>query len=167
MSYDKRRIRVGDVIVFVPPDRDEKIVHRVITVGEKGIRTRRDNFRMGFDRWLLKPSDIIGRVIYAERGRRRLRVFGGLIGQMHVILIGMRRISISALSFIFGYLYRGTARAGIFKGWVKTRVFVFNKRIGKEIYILAGSRLIGRYGAGKGYIRRPFRLFVGRDFLKQ
>ena len=41
--YNGRAVRCGDVIVFIPPGVDTKVVHRVVSVDWGGIRTGADN----------------------------------------------------------------------------------------------------------------------------
>ncbi len=162
IPYGGKKILAGDVVVFVPPDGEEKVVHRVVLIDAKGIRTRGDNNRGGFDRWLLQPNDIIGRVTYAQQGKRLLNIYGGLAGQLYLISIKARHIAYSFISFIIGPYYRWLADAGIFKGLIKTRLFAFERPAGKELQILIGDRLIGRRLPGRSafHIKRPFRLFI-------
>jgi len=69
---DGQPIRRGDVVVFVPPGGDTKIIHRVISVESHGVRTQGDNSSSA-DEWILSPDRIIGRVIYAQRKNRKQR----------------------------------------------------------------------------------------------
>jgi len=43
VPYKGRPIRPGDVIVFIRPGGETKVVHRVVSVDSRGIKTRGDN----------------------------------------------------------------------------------------------------------------------------
>ena len=55
VPYKDRAIRPGDVVVFIPPGSETKIVHRVVSVDARGIRTRGDNATT-VDPWILSPG---------------------------------------------------------------------------------------------------------------
>ena len=74
--YDKRTIRVGDVILFQPPEGGQPVVHRVVDILPKGIRTCGDN-NTHIDPYLLQSTDIIGQVVAAWRGQKRRKIVGG------------------------------------------------------------------------------------------
>ena len=38
--YGNKPIRVGDVIVYCPPQEDKTVIHRVVSIGSNGLRTR-------------------------------------------------------------------------------------------------------------------------------
>ncbi|MCP3858125.1 MAG: hypothetical protein GY704_00590, partial [Phycisphaeraceae bacterium] len=67
VPYGNRPVKVGDVILFMPPGGDQPIVHRVVDVAPEGILTRGDN-SLHKDPWRLTPGDITGRVL-DEDGR--------------------------------------------------------------------------------------------------
>ena len=69
-AYHGQRIRKGDVIVFIPPRGNSKIVHRVTSVHSDGIRTRGDNCNYE-DNWVLRRENILGRVVAAQWNNRR------------------------------------------------------------------------------------------------
>ena len=72
IPYHGQKIRGGDVVVFIPPGGEVKIIHRVIYVGSQGIKTRGDNCNQA-DPWALSSDHILGRVVCARRGNRRRR----------------------------------------------------------------------------------------------
>ena len=90
ISYHRQRIRRGDVVVFLPPGGPAKIIHRVVSAGSHGIKTRGDNCSR-VDQWVLSPDRILGRVVYKLKGRRRRRVFGGSLG--HLLGVAIRAIN--------------------------------------------------------------------------
>jgi signal peptidase len=172
--YGDSKIQCGDVIVFLPPDGDHKVTHRVISVGSQGIRTQGDN-NSNVDVWLLNPDDILGKVVYVQRKNRRLHIYGGLIGQVLAIPLRVRAKIIhlinSRISSLLHPAYHWLARTGIFRRWlptqIKTRILSFKRTTGTERQLLMGRYIICRYlpGKKKWQIRRPFRLFVDEDSL--
>ena len=86
-SYKGIKIRVGDVVVFHPLDREALVVHRVLTIDSDAIKTRGDN-NSAPDPWVLEPKDIIGRITRAKRKNRTQKIYGGLPGRLYVSGVG-------------------------------------------------------------------------------
>jgi hypothetical protein len=172
VSYDFQEVRGGDVIVFIPPGGDSKVVHRVISVNSDGIRTRGDNCNHADD-WVLRRENILGRVVAAQRRNRRLRVFGGLWGHLLSVAIRATKSIDSNLTSMLRPFYQWLARAGVFRRWLpsgmRPRVISFNRDAGTELQLVMGQRVIGRRLEGKTgwHIRRPFRLFVDEAALPE
>jgi hypothetical protein len=169
-AYHGQEVRRGDVIVFIPPGGDSKIVHRVTSVNSDGIRTRGDN-RNHEDDWVLGRENIVGRVVSAQRGNRRFRVLGGLLGHSLSVAIRANKSIDSNLTALLRPFYQRLARAGVFSRWLpsgmRPRVISFNREAGTELQLVMGRRVIGRRLEGKSgwNIRRPFRLFVDEASL--
>jgi hypothetical protein len=172
ISCNGQEIRRGDVIVFIPPGRDSKVVHRVISVNSLGVKTRGDNCNQEDD-WVLSREHIIGRVVAAQRGSRRLRVFGGLWGHLLAVAIRATKSIDSNLTSLLRPFYQRLVRAGVFRrwlpAWMKTKAISLSHPAGTELQLLMGRRVIGRWLPGKGgwNIRRPFRLFVDEASLPE
>jgi signal peptidase len=141
ISYDLGKIRAGDVVVFVSPEDGSKVVHRVISVNSDGIRTRGDN-SYHEDAWVLSREHIIGRVVAAQRGNRRRRVFGGPLGRLFAASVRVIRAIDSRVCSLLRPAYEELAKGGI---------------------------VIGRWlpGMSRWHIRRPFRLFVDEASLPE
>jgi hypothetical protein len=172
VPYDGKEIRRGDVIVFIPSGGDSRIVHRVISVDSQGIRTRGDNCSH-IDPWALSPQHIIGRVVSVQRRGRRCRIVGGSMGLcLAVVVRAINRVDSSASSMLRP-IYHRLGRTGIFRRWVpcwlETRVVSFNRPAGRELQLLIGHRVIGRWLPGRSHwhIRRPFRLIVDEASLPE
>jgi signal peptidase len=158
-------IRVGDVIVIHAPDREEYVVHRVVSVDTQGIRTRGDN-NSSMDPWVLRPEDILGRVDRAKRKNRTQKIYGGLQGRIYVS--GFRAIKQVDLmvSKILHPAYRWLVKSGIFRKFLpqqmKPQVLCFKGSNFTQMQLRMGSRVVGRLlpGQDRWHIRRPFRLFV-------
>jgi hypothetical protein len=163
-------IRKGDVVVFVAPGDDTRIVHRVIAAGPDRFRTRGDA-NPGEDPWLLGVGDLIGRVTAFERNGRLHPVAGGRRGRLRALATRtIRRIDHHS-STVFHPIYRGLSRSSILKRLVpisfSPRVIVLRKEGGTEMQLLMGRRVIGRKKAKEDgwQIRRPFRIFVDEQAL--
>jgi len=170
IPYDGKKVRRGDVIVFHSPENSRKITHRVISIDSKGIKTKGDNNKR-IDPWVLSHDNIIGRVIYVQRGRGCRRVYWGPIGQLFVAIVKAIRLIDSVISYLLRPVYQQLARAGIFRRWLHglldIRVISFNRQEGTELQLLMGQQVIGRLPPGRSrwQIRRPFRLFVDEESL--
>jgi hypothetical protein len=170
VPYSGRAIRPGDVVVFIPPGNETKIVHRVVSVDAKGIRTRGDNATM-VDPWVLTPDNILGRVTYIQRKNRRRTIFGGFMGRMKAYSFRCTRLFDAVLSFLLRPVYHRLSRLASLRktlhGILKPRVLFFRRVEGMELQLVVGHRLIGRRLPGKEHweIKRPFRLFVDEALL--
>jgi len=171
-AYHGQKIRRGDVVVFIPPGGDSKIVHRVTSVNSYGIRTRGDNCDYEDD-WVLRRENILGRVVSAQRGNRRFRVYGGPLGHSLAMAIRAGKNIESLLSSLLRPFYQRLARGGALRPWLpsrmRPRVISFNRGEGTELQLVMGRRVIGRWWEGKSgwNIRRPFRLFVDEASLPE
>jgi signal peptidase I len=168
--YNGQELRAGDVIVFIPSGSESRIVHRVVSIGSQGIKTRGDN-NYDVDKWILRPDQILGRVVYARRGNRQRRVFGGSLG--HLLGVTVRAINAidQRVSALLHPSYEWSARAGMFRrllpAQMTPRVISFSRPEGTELQLLIGRWVIGRRLPGKSgwNIRRPYRLFVDEASL--
>lgn len=172
VPYKGQKIRRGDVIAFIPGEENRKIAHRIISIDSQGIKTKGDNNNR-VDAWVLHPVHILGRVIYAQGRKGRRLVFGGLVGHLLALAVKVIRRLESSVSDLLRPCYDRMARTDVFSRWPflqrKMRVVSFNRPAGRELYLLMGQRVIGRWLEGRGQwrIRRPFRLFVDETSLPQ
>jgi mRNA-degrading endonuclease RelE of RelBE toxin-antitoxin system len=172
ISHDLEKIRVGDVVIFYSPEDETKVVHRVVSVSSNGIKTRGDNCDQ-VDPWILRRDQILGRVVYAQRGKGRWRVFGGPLGHSLAVAIFAIKSIDSNLTSLLRPFYQRLARAGVFRrwlpAWMKTRAISLSHPAGTELQLLMGRRVIGRWlpGNTRWHIRRPFRLFVDEESLPE
>jgi len=168
--YHSQKTRRGDVVVFTPPGNVFKIIHRVVSVNSKGIRTQGDNCDR-IDPWVLRPDQIVGRVISVQRGNRRRRIFGGYLGRMFAETARALHAIDSCASVMLRPVYDRLARSGILRRWMpvsmEPRVISFNHSGETELQLLMGRLVVGRRLPGMAHwrIRRPFRLFVDEDSL--
>ena len=88
--YTQNKSKSGDVILFKSPEKDHYVVHRIISIKPKGIETRGDN-NSHIDSWHLKPVDIHGQVIAAQRGEIRRKITGGFRGRLTGLFCHLRR----------------------------------------------------------------------------
>jgi len=172
IPYGGKKIRRGDVIVFLSPEGGRKITHRVISVDSEGIRTRGDN-NNNIDPWVLHPHNIIGRVIYAQKRGNRRRIFGAPRGQLYTFIIRSIRFFDTGISFLLRPVYHRLSHSAFLTKRLneifRPRILLFNRPEGMELQLVMGHRLIGRLLPGKAewQIQRPFRLFVNLTSLPQ
>lgn len=160
-----KRIRPGDVVVIKISEYEHKIIHRVISVGEKGIRTMGDNNPRP-DSWLLKPDQIIGSVAYGYRGRRRFRIIGGPAGLAQMFLVRLKRLTIKAAYPILSTIRHNFHISNLMIFLIRPRKVAFKRPGGTEIHLLALGRVIGRRLPGqKWQIKSPFRFFLDESNL--
>lgn len=174
IPYNGGKIKCGDVIVFEHPEGEgkNKITHRVISIDSNGIMTQGDN-NCNVDYFLLKPNDVIGKVVSVRRGSRNIRIYGGKIGELIFLKNTVFRKLDGSVSALLHPAYRWLSRTGVFRLWLpssmKPRVIAVKRPFGTEFQLLIGKHLIGRrlpYN-GKWQIRRPFRLFIDEASLLQ
>ncbi len=160
----------GDVIIFAPPGKAERVVHRVVSTGPGGIRTRGDANGC-VDSWELGQEDIVGRAVSLERKDRVSPVAGGLTGRFLGACIHALRKSDHMASYVLNPCYRSLAQSGLVRAclpsFLQPRVIIFERGGAREMQLVIGRRIIGRCAPGesKWEIRRPFRLIVREESL--
>lgn len=170
IPYGDRRIRRGDVIICNSPDDGSKVIHRIISRDSGKIKTRGDNSTRA-DSWVLSPDQIIGRVAYACRGKGRRSIWGGKMGRLVAATIRTLCLIDSILSFSFRPVYHQLAKRGrlrkLLPAHLRARVILLNRHSGRELQLLMGRRVIGRWlpEHKAWYIRRPFRFLVDEAAL--
>jgi len=168
--YHNERIRRGDVILFTSPRNGCQVVHRVVSVESRGIRTRGDT-NPGIDPWILEPNRVLGRVVSIRRRNRLKRIPGGPLGRLAGGAVRMSRGLDGLVSTLLRPAYRLLARKHIFHTWAlritRIRILELRRPSGTEQQLLLGRRVIGRRlpGDDRWSIRRPYRLFVDEESL--
>ena len=167
-----KQIRRGDVIVFSTQNSNDMVVHRVVSISGRGLRTRGDN-NNDIDSCFLSPDRVIGRVVHVQRGDRLLTIYGGTRGLLYASAIRFLCNIDSVISSFLNPAYHRLAKTGLLRRWLpdemRMRVLSFNRSDGMEFQLLMAGRVIGRLLPGKNewFIRRPFRLFVDEASLPQ
>jgi signal peptidase len=164
--YGNQTVRVGDVILFIPPEGNSPAVHRVVRISPEGVRTRGDN-NSRMDPWIIHREDIFGRVARAARGKKQRSVYGGTAGQLWSRGIRAFKVVEKSLSFS----YHRLEQAGFFRCFwplqKRMRIIALTSATGKEFKLLLGRWVVGWYKPEmiSWHIRRPFRLFVDERSL--
>lgn len=163
-------LKRGDVIIFLPPGKQERVVHRVVSNGPESVRTQGDANPYG-DAWQLRQVNIVGRAVAVERGGRVIPVASGLAGRLLAACVRAVRRADHLASYILNPCYRGLARSGLCRAVLfpalRPRVVVFERGGSKEMQLVLGGRVIGRRPADESAwtIHRPFRIFVDEHTL--
>jgi signal peptidase I len=169
-SYDGKRVRPGDVVVFKSTGQTVLTVHRVLSRDATGIKTAGDN-NDEVDPEYLKPGDIIGRVDYLQRGFKLKRVHRGWSGSLIGRVMRLRRLLDYRLSRIGRPAYEWLIRHKVFIKWpfgsIRIKVVSFTRNGAQELQLLWGTRVIGWFAPefGTWRIKRPFRLFIDESSL--
>ncbi len=160
-----KRIKPGDVVVFKISEYDQKIIHRVISTGKEGIKTMGD-YNPCPDSWLLRPDQIMGSIAYGYRGRRRLRVLGGLAGLAQMFQVRLKRLTIRAMYPILNLIFYNFPISDLTILLIRPISVAFKRPNGTELHLLARGRVIGRRPPGQEWqIKLPFRFFLDEDKL--
>ena len=163
---NQSEIRVGDIIVFKSPKNRIKVVHRVASISKNAIKTRGDNNSRA-DNFVLSPKDILGKVVSAQRIKKRRTIWGGIPGQFYCGLIRFCRLIVQLFFKLGHHPYHLLAKTNIIRRFLplqsSTKIVIFKNR--KQL--LWGKRVIGQFLPGKGnwQIFRPFRLFIDEKKL--
>ncbi|MFZ3148013.1 MAG: signal peptidase I [Methanothrix sp.] len=160
IPYSKERLQKGDVIIFNPANTSKKVVHRIISARDSIIRTKGDNNNY-LDEESLYPSQIIGRVVYARRGPRKINIYRGMTGRIQCMMnksYEFRKI----LFMLTRPIYNSMAKSGVVRFLrIRPQVLVFSRPSGTEIQLLVGKRVVGsKPPRGNWQIKPPFRLFL-------
>jgi len=146
------------------------VVHRVISVDTQGVRTRGDK-NSELDPWILSADRIVGRVVWAQWGKKQRSICGGLRGQLALFRARTIRMIDSKISSLLYPIYHRLAQTGVLRRCspfkIHMRVLCFDRSTGTELQLLLGQRVIGRLlpGSNQWVIRRPFRLLVNETSL--
>jgi hypothetical protein len=168
--YGCRKRRVGDIVVFKNPENDKKIIHRIVSIRKRGIRTRGDH-NAQLDPWVLGPGEIIGKVVFAWRGNRRIRVWNGLAGHIQALAFRTCVKMDDWVSCLLHPCYRWLSGKGLVRrlmgGNSRIRILPIQRPDGVEYQLLFKNRQIGRRrpGSSTWEIKRPYRLLIDESTL--
>jgi signal peptidase I len=168
--YGGRKGRVGDIVVFMDPENNQKIIHRIVSIRREGIRTQGDHSTQ-LDPWILKPGEIIGKVVSAWRGDRKVRVVNGLAGHIQALAFRTCVKMDDRVSSLLHPSYRWLSRKGLVRrlmgGNSRIRILSLQKPEGVEYQLLFRNHPIGRRRAGAPTweIKRPYRLLIDESTL--
>ena len=108
-------LKKGDVIVFKRldfGDTKKDLVHRVITISEKGVITKGDN-NLYKDTMLVTSNNLVGRVTHIERGENQLKVQNGLSGLRRARFLHLRLPIKKIIWGICRVPYRSLKKSGL------------------------------------------------------
>jgi hypothetical protein len=172
VPYGDRPVRVGDVVLFLPPQGDQPVVHRVARVTTAGISTFGDNNAQE-DTFLLQPQHIEGQAVAAWRGQQRRTIPGGLRGHLTARWLRWRRIPKHRVFQLLHPLYDALSRCGLIARFLpapfRPRAVVFHNRGQNQFRLLLGHHVVGQYDnrTRRWKIQRPFSLVVNERELQR
>ncbi len=170
MPYGKKTLRAGDVILFLPPEANQPVVHRVDRMTKDSIRTHGDN-NIGNDPWLLQHDDVVGRVVSAWRGQRQRRIPGGKLGRLTSLSVRWILALDRGISRLLHPIYYSLACTGVVRrllpSRLRPRVVVYRAGDQTQLRLVAGKHGVGKFDNRRcqWQIQRPFRLFVNEAAL--
>lgn len=168
--YEKRAVRIGDVVVFHSPRHRTPFVHRVVSIDKKGIKTKGDN-KIAIDDCVLQPAMIVGRVISAQRGKKQIKIVDGFPGRIYALSLQTGMGIDMVISSILRPAYLWLTRTGIFRKllsrWINIHLLYFKHGSVIDMQLQLGRKVIGRRFAGTNqwHIVRPFKLFIDETTL--
>ncbi|MCM8775526.1 MAG: S26 family signal peptidase [Candidatus Omnitrophica bacterium] len=161
-------IRIGDSVIYNAPG-GCKTVHRVISVEGTKIRTQGDNNSFQ-DPYLLSFSDLVGRVDWMERKKKRIKVRSGFYGKIWHRLMQARRTLWRVLFLFARPIY---CKISDFFSFVaitpkNARCVIYYRPWGRELQVIVNNRTIAKRNpeTGKSEICLPYRLLYGA-YLKK
>lgn len=161
----------GDIILFEHPDNINPVVHRIYKIKGDRIYTKGDNTPKP-DPWVLKKSDIKGRVIQIWRNKRTIQVMGE-----NNYLQGPSALYQQLLNLawpLYMYLrpaYKSTVLKGIFysllPGALKPRPVIFTADNTIKLRLLINKTYVARYDRSekKWVIKPPFRFLISQECM--
>jgi hypothetical protein len=168
--YGSERVGVGDVVLCRSLERQDIVVHRVVSVDGQRIRTRGDASENP-DSWELHPPEVLGRVRARWRRGRRRGVAGGRLGRW---LVFLRRLSSRCgrpLQAALRGPYHALSTSGLVRTFVPRRlrshVVLFRSNGRCFLRLMMGRKVIGSFDGERRrwMISPPFRLFVSPTVL--
>ena len=162
--------RVGDIICFYSPENNRRIIHRIVAIHQKGIRTRGDN-NPAPDPGVVQPDEIIGRVVAVSRASGTRGVPGGITGIILHILLLTRRLFLKKTDSLIKT--KSPVGLGVhfirycFSPVMRPRYVLFSTRYSRYLRLYIGSHMAGDYNTIRKVwtLRSPFSLFIDKSNL--
>jgi len=171
-SYGARQVQVGDVVCFKSPGTEHGVVHRVIGIGLAGIITKGDRNPTA-DAWVLHASQLMGRVVAAQRGSRRRQVAGGwhglVVARGYALGLWVRRLVGQPPRRLYEYLVRLGPFDRLLPHSLRPRLVRYQARRRVVLRLVLAKRVVGYYDdmRGRWNIKSPLRLFVDEESLER
>ncbi|NPV63165.1 MAG: hypothetical protein HPY61_11160 [Methanotrichaceae archaeon] len=166
-SFEKGEIRAGDVVV-IDTGLEKKVIHRVVSVNERGIITRGDN-NYADDSWTLRSEQIAGKVMYALRGKRKWIVRGGWGGQIQSAPTIFKRKLLWRVHGILRPIYQGlvtSEKLGFIS--LPVKAIALQRPEGVELLLMLSGHIVGKKKTGEPWrIKPPMRLFLKESDLSE
>ena len=170
VPYREKEPKKGDIICYRVDQKDENIVHRIIAIGNSGIKTRGDNSTCADD-YIVDKEAVIGMVVSSRKYDEIRPVYGGRAGVLAMYLRRGYRTTDRFLTKILQKSYFYLAASGIFRKLKPNnmvfKVAVFERYRTKYPKLILNGRTVGTYDFRKmaWKVKRPYRLFVDEQNL--
>jgi signal peptidase I len=171
LPVEGNEIRVGDVISFYAIDNSKLTTHRVVSVQSGCLTTRGDN-NGRVDPDPIQFENVFGRVMFARRGERIIRINGGMARRLRNRLRNvyrmMRKAALKPLKSLSYRFLQSNKIRNLIARYIEIHVYSFKKARGVDLKLFIGRRLIGVFPAGaKSWrIDFPFRFILSEDELR-
>jgi signal peptidase I len=168
--YDKQRIRVGDIVLFRSAEGGILLVHRVVDVSPRGVRTRGD-YGQEIDPDYVQPEEIRGKVVALWRNGKKRPIFGGGRGLIFARMIwwyGLikRLVFWPLLIRILRCPYYQEFLFTLVSRWLISHITVFQtNHSDRQTRMFLGSYRIGLYDSmrGRWHLQFPFQFLIHSD----
>lgn len=165
-----RHYRVGDIICFYSPGKNRRIIHRIVAIHKKGVRTRGDN-NPAPDPEFVQPDEIIGKVVAVLRASGTQAVPGGTPGIILHNLLLTRRLFLKKTDSLIKT--KNPVGLGVhfirycFSPVMRPRYVLFSTQYSRYLRLYIGSHMAGDYNTiRKAWtLRSPFSLFIDKSSL--
>jgi len=156
---------IGDVICFFAPEKNYRVVHRVVSTSGDGVVTRGDN-NPSNDPYTLTEQEIIGRVDFAWRNGERRKIPGRFQGAVtHRTLQARKKMLRLIAPGIRAARPVATVTRSLpryFPHLMHQRVVLYTTRHRRILRLFFRRKSVGEFDARRGIwtIQYPYALFV-------
>jgi signal peptidase I len=168
--FGRKTLRCGDVVVYQRQQDAGPIVHRVVAVDQNSLRTKGDN-NPAEDPYIVHFESLLGVVRFAQRGKRIVRVSGGLVGCLVAAMMRMRRSFLLTAFRVLRVPYHRLSHWGLLKALfsraLRFKVVGFTRGEHRELQLFVSGIPAGVLKPHRTTweIRPPFRLVVDESSL--
>lgn len=168
--YNGKEPKKGDIICYRVGNKDERTVHRIISVKNTLLKTKGDN-NAAADDYSVDRAAVIGRVVASKSGNKTRAIYGGFAGVLGMYWGRGYLILNHNISKFLHASYHFLANTGVFRRVkpknMNFKVVVFQRHSRKYPKLIFNYRTVGTFDFDcmTWKINRPYRLFVDEKKL--